>query len=366
MSKNVLHLRSSFDPGGTETLLLNLFNYEQDDFNIHFVLLKNGSLAGQLVPQHGNHLYHWYRKSFLDLSVVKRLRRLVKDQNISIIHTHQLIELCYAVVLKMWNPRLKIVHQIHLLFSSKNIFFRLERMLSQSFASIVTVSHAAKTELVDKFGFSEEKIQVLHNAVSLPGRNGKSVPSPDQLKKPLQAGKINVVMVANFVWGKDHETLFRAYDSFIRELLPDVNFYFIGGESELSERLKQKYVTPADLDKGRIVFVGRISNASALLPHFDLVVMSCFSETFNIALVEAAAAGKVVLASDIPVFQELSENGKYFHHFRTGDPRDLFESLKNVIDHLPDLRKRVNPEHFRNKYGFDNFVRSLNAIYDKL
>jgi glycosyltransferase involved in cell wall biosynthesis len=365
MSKQVLHLRSSFEPGGTETLLLNLFNYVQDDFDIHFVLLKKGSLVDQLRPQKGNRVYHWYRKNFLDIKVLKKLHKLVNEEGITIIHTHQFIELSYAVLLKMLNPRIKLVHQIHLLFSSKNVFFYLERTLSQRFARVITVSNAAKSELVDSFGFAEKNIHVLHNAVYL-SDNLKDAPSPDKLKVPLRHDRINVVMIANFVWGKDHETLFRAYDTFIRQALPQVNFYFIGAEGEISAALKQKYVTSDDLANGRIVFAGRISNASALLPLFDIVVMSCFSETFNLALVEAAATGKVVLASDIAVFRELSENGKYFHHFKTADPRDLFEALEYLVKNLPEVSGRVNAEYFRMKYGFDNFVRSLDTVYTNL
>lgn len=366
MSKKVLHLRSSFDPGGTETLLLNLFNWTQDDFDIHFVLLKNGSLADQLEPRNGNQTYHWYRKSFLDIAVLRKLHKLVNDQEISIIHTHQFIELCYAVALKMLNPRIRLVHQIHLLFSRKDVFFRLERNLSQRFATILTVSNAAKSELVEKFGFNEKKVKVLHNAVRNVQENGNVGPPADRLKVPPPPDRINIVMVANFVWGKDHETLFKSYDTFIRKSLPNVNLYFIGAESAISERLKKTYVKPGDLEDGRIVFAGRIAGANSLLPLFDIVIMSCFSETFNLAVVEAAAAGKVVLASDIAVFRELSENGKYFHHFKTADPRDLFESLDYIVKNLAEVSKRVNAEHFRNKYGFENFVRSLNGIYTNL
>lgn len=363
MSSKVLHLRSSFDPGGTETLLLNLFNYDQKGFHIHFVLLKNGSLVDQLRPLNGNQVYHLYRKSFLDITVLKKLHRLVNEQKISIIHTHQFIELCYAVALKLMNPGIRLIHQIHLMFSKKDAFFYLERTLSQRFTKILTVSNAAKQELVNDFGFDDSKVFVLHNAVRLSTERLSDEDAAAKLKVPLKKDRINVVMVANFVWGKDHETIFKAYNSFIRSALPQVNFYFVGGESEISERLKKQYLVAEDLEEGRIVFTGRVAHANALLPLFDVVIMSCFSETFNLALVEAAAAGKVILASDIPVFRELSENGKYFQHFKTGDPHDLFASLEFLVRNLPNVSETSYAEHFRKKYGFDNFVGSLKEIY---
>ncbi len=365
MSRKVLHLRSSFDPGGTETLLLNLFNYDQKPFDIHLVLLKNGTLADQLMAQNGNQVYHWYRKRFLDTTVLKKLHTLINEKKISIIHTHQFIELCYAVALKLMNPGIRLIHQIHLMFSKKDVFFYLERSLSQRFANILTVSNAAKKELVKDFGFDEKNIFVLYNAIILSNGNLSDRSVTEKLKAPLRKDRVNVVMVANFVWGKDHETIFKAYDSFIREALPQVSFYFVGAESEISERLKKQYLVTSDLEDGRIVFTGRISHANALLPWFDVVIMSCFSETFNLALVEAAATGKVILASDIPVFRELSENGKYFQHFKTGDAQDLFESLEHLVKNFPKVSETNHAEYYREKYGFDNFVGSLNEIYSQ-
>lgn len=361
--RKVLHLRSSFDPGGTETLLVNLFNCKQNYFTIDLALLKKGTLIDQLT-HNSNAVHHLYRKRFFDLSVFKNLKRLVGEHRITVVHTHQFIELFYAVALKIMNPRLKLIHHIHLMFSRRNTAFYLERFLSQRFATIVTVSRASKDELVRSFGFDNDKIHLLYNAVqflesdALDHQKAKLL-----LKVPPAKGAFNVVMVANFIWGKDHETLFKAYHQFIREQLPQVNLYFVGRESEISERLRKTYLQSEDIDQGRVVFTGPIPNARVLLPLFDMVIMSCFSETFNLALVEAAAMGKVILASDIAVFRELSDEGKYFHLFKTGDARNLFESLDSLVKNFGEVSKIDHSQYFREKFGFNNFVRSLDKIY---
>ena len=51
----VLHLRSSFDPGGTESLLLHLFNYSQKEILFHYFLLKDGSYIEKL--KSNNNIY---------------------------------------------------------------------------------------------------------------------------------------------------------------------------------------------------------------------------------------------------------------------------------------------------------------------
>jgi glycosyltransferase involved in cell wall biosynthesis len=364
--KKVLHIRSSFDPGGTETLLLNLFNFRQDRFKIHFALLRDGSLIERLDENGGNKYYRWFRRRFLDLNVLRKLYRLARQENIRLVHTHQFIELCYAVCLKLLIPRMRIIHQVHLMFARKNLAFYLERLLSRQFAGVVTVSKAARAEMVGKFGYSEDKIAVLYNAVAVNGVDGLSREAVNaKLKVPLRTERFNAVMIANFVWGKDHETIFKAYNAHIREQLPEVAFYFIGRESEISERLAATYLTGEDRADGRVVLCGPIPDAHTLLPAFDLVVMSCFSETFNIALVEAAASGKPILASDIPVFRELSEEGRYFQHFKTRDPEDFFRKLEQII-HQPDNSNSSDiVEHFKEKFGFPSFIEGLADIYEE-
>ncbi|KAA3635287.1 MAG: glycosyltransferase, partial [Bacteroidetes bacterium] len=323
----VLHIRSSFDPGGTETLLLNTFNQSQSFFRMYLVLLKDGTLIQQLDEKNGNRYYKWFRKRFLDFSVLRSMNKLIRQQDIKIIHSHQFIELIYATLLKIMNPKIKVVHQIHLLFERRNLVFYLEKYISSFTARVLTVSKTARNILLQDYGFTPGNISVVYNGI-------KDIPAPKgsdhhQSLQPDPA-KFNVLMVANFVFGKDHRTLLKAYDLHIRGKMPDVCFYFVGRQTAISEKLKKTYLNEKDLAEKRINFCGAIPNSRQLLGSYDLAVMSCVSETFNIALAEAVFANKKVLASDIPVFRELSAEGKYFHLFKTGNPDDFFEQLSII------------------------------------
>ncbi len=328
---------------------------------MYLVLLKEGSLIGQIDTSSGNEYFKWFRNYFLDLSVLKKMDHLVKQQNITIIHTHQFIELFYAVLLKMMNPSIRIVHQIHLLFEQRNWAFLLERLISKMTSKILTVSKSAKNTLTEDFNFPGDHIGVLYNGI-----NSNTAQKASDISLDVDPSKFNIVMVANFVFGKDHETLLKAYDSHIRTEMSDVNFFFIGRETNLSERLRKKYLTKADLLNKRVVFCGSIPNARMFLPVFDLAVMSCFSETFNIALAEAVIAGKQVLASDIPVFRELSEEGEYFHMFETGNPDDFYKQLGLIRQKNLTPIDSAKITRFREKYGFDAFLANLANIYAEL
>lgn len=359
----VLHIRSSFDPGGTETLLLNTFNHPQTFFRMYLVLLKDGSLIKELKKNSSNQYFKWFRKRFLDFRVLSKTNQLIRQENIRIIHSHQFIELFYATLLKIMNPKVKVVHQIHLLFERRNLVFKLEKYFSRFTSKILTVSKTALNILQKDFGFHPGNMSVLYNGL-------KELPTKEDSIKPetLQPdpAKFNIMMVANFVFGKDHQTLLKAYDLHIREKMPDVCFYFIGRQTEISKQLKLRYLNDTDYREKRVNFCGVIPNSRKLLGSFDLIVMSCVSETFNIALAEAIFSNKTVLASDIPVFRELSEEGKYFHLFKTGNPDDFFEQLA-ILRHNNQVSNQTdNTKPFKEKFGFARYLRNLSDIYFEL
>lgn len=358
----VLFLRSSFDPGGIETMLVELFNHDNDCFQTHLALLKDGSLIQALNPSKERLLFKLFRRRFFDLKVLVQLRKIVKVNDIQIVHTNQLIELIYAVALKMILAKLKIVHHIHTMFDRKGLQFYIERILCQWFTKIVTVSYSAKEELVQDFGFNEKKIKVIYNGISdqIDG-NSKTVNSIPEQSLSMDHTRVNIIMVANFVWGKDHETVFQAYDRFIRDELPQVCFYFVGRETEISQKLVKKYLSEEDIENGRITLTGTIPDAKNLLPLFDIVLMSSFSETFNLSVVEGAMAGKPLITSDIAIFKELSENGKYFYLFRTRDPKNFYHQLESMIRNID--RIIVHPIYFQQKFSLTQMIDQFCNFY---
>ncbi len=161
----VLYLRSTFDPGGTESLLLNLFNYPQDYIQFHYALLKNGSLICELKSEQ-NKYYKYFRNNRFDLFVIIKLFIIINKNKIRIIHTHQLIELIYAVVLKIIKPKLKLYHTIHGFHDKQSKWDqKFEQFLIRFTKGIFTVSRASRNNLKHR-GYKVDNMKVLYNAVS--------------------------------------------------------------------------------------------------------------------------------------------------------------------------------------------------------
>lgn len=54
-------------------------------------------------------------KNGYDFGLVRRLKRIIKQDQIDVIHTHDFGPMEYAIALKVLMPRLKLVHTQHTL-----------------------------------------------------------------------------------------------------------------------------------------------------------------------------------------------------------------------------------------------------------
>jgi len=356
----VLVLRSSFNPGGAEVLLLNLFNFPQHKITFFYILMKESDLISQLDSNTNKH-YEYLRKKAIDLRVIVKTYKLIKKENIQNIHTHQLIELIYALIIKAFIPRINVYHSIHGVFNL-NWYIMLEKILIKLTKKTFTVSESTKKTLV-KMGYPEKKIHILYNAVNTPSELSEEDKILFYKKIEFIENNFIIGMVGNFVPEKDQLTLIKAFN-LISNTHPNAKLIFIGKESQQEIKCKE-FVFNNHIKN--IYFLGSIQNANKYLQLFNVFVLSSKSETFSIALFEAILAKVPVIASDLPVFQELSANGRYFTLFRTGDEEDLAGLLDRYLIDILDSKfidkLDLTYNYARSNFGDDLYIDKLFHYY---
>lgn len=123
----------------------------------------------------------------------------------------------------------------------------------------------------------------------------------------------------------------------ISRFAPDVRVIIAGpGESE-------EVINDIDPQlRSRFTFLGRISeqDKANLLSSISLYIApNTGGESFGIILAEALAGGATVVASDIPAFESLLNQGEFGELFESESSTDL---AMRVIDLLRDQERRVN------------------------
>lgn len=93
--------------------------------------------------------------------------------------------------------------------------------------------------------------------------------------------------------------------------------------------------------RNHLKFLGRVDDEekAAFLKSLDLYIApNTGGESFGIILAEAMAAGVPIVASDIPAFKYLLDNGRYGHLFENENPVDLASKIIGLLRSAEERR----------------------------
>jgi phosphatidylinositol alpha-mannosyltransferase len=151
--------------------------------------------------------------------------------------------------------------------------------------------------------------------------------------------------------------------SIVARFIPDVQFLVAGpGDSnEFTKKLNPQL-------KSRVKFLGLLSNEEKerFLKSIQIYVApNTGSESFGIILTEALSAGTAVVASDIPAFKAVLENGEAGELFKNEDSADLAKVLVALLRD-DDKRKRLgeNGRLSAQKYDWQVVAEQIENVYE--
>jgi glycosyltransferase involved in cell wall biosynthesis len=197
-----------------------------------------------------------------------------------------------------------------------------QRILSRLVDRYLAVSCAVKEDLVANLGWPEKRIDVVHNGVVIPA----DLPKVDQvLRRDLTGGSGGAIVLlpARLAAQKGQSVLLQAAPG-----VAGANFVFAGDGPDRAALAAQ--VSQLNLDD-RVTFLGRRRDVPALIAAADLVVLPSWYEGLPLAVLEAMAAGRPVVASRIPGIQEIITEGTDGVLFEPGDAADLARAINEVL-----------------------------------
>ena len=232
----------------------------------------------------------------------------------------------------------------------------IEKAGMQAADRVVAVSHYTKQEVMQQYGIPDEKISVVHNAVS---RNDirKSVSIPDRCrheKRVLFMGRVT------YQKGPDY---FVEAAKLVLDRLPHTRFIMAGSGDMLPHMVRRV----AHLRIGnRFHFTGFLRNGEVdhMYAMSDLYVMPSVSEPFGIAPLEAMAYDVPVLISRQSGVAEVVRNAIKVDFW---DVREMANKICALLAYplLAAEEVRNCREELKN-IRWENAATKLRAIYDKL
>lgn len=200
------------------------------------------------------------------------------------------------------------------------LFLRLLKSISlKKINVVVAISRSVNNFLIAYFGVPRKKIHCIYNSVNL-----------DKFKKCRKSdndwGPI-IGSVGRLAKIKGHMFMLSA----IKELkdigieIPKV--IFVGGGAE--EKAMEEFITSNGLQN--IIITGEVPNVTDYLQKMDVFILPSLSEGLSIALIEALAAGKLIIATDVGGVRDIILDDKIGIIIPPADPTTLADKLMNII-----------------------------------
>lgn len=304
--KRVLHIVSTMDRGGAETLIMNIYrnidrkkiqfdfithtpmkcDFEDDIIELGGRIFKISSL-GQLGP----------------FSYVRALMKIMSSHSYEAVHIHTDFQGGFpALAAKLSGVKIRICH------SHSNSWPRGKKFLDQTalkiFQSLIKISsnrfcscssEAAKF-LFGKRSFKTSKVKILNNGIDLTQFENIQENRNEILSElGLPVGAKIIGHVGRFSTSKNQTFILKV----LKKLLEEDNqiFALLVGDGPLKQGVEEEALKLGIVD--HIRFLGVRSDIPRLMRHFDVFLFPSLFEGFGIVTIEAQSTGTPCVMSEM-------------------------------------------------------------------
>tara|TARA_Y100000590_G_C15685649_1_gene1001519 strand:+ start:572 stop:1681 length:1110 start_codon:yes stop_codon:yes gene_type:complete len=232
----------------------------------------------------------------------------------------------------------------------------LKYFLKNSY-KIITVSNTMKNE-INKF-YKNSKTLVVHNGI-------ETKYTKHYLKKTNK--KRYLLSVGHFEKRKNFIKLIQAFSIF-NKINDNFKLIIVGNAHSPNEKkylLKIKSLIKDESLEGSIKILNNVKQKKLENLYYEcsFFITSSFYEGFGITILEAMRSKKIILASNLKVFREISPKGIIF--FDNQNIESIFKSINFTVSRNLKFNKKIayNTKRIK-KFEFDNVVDQLKNIYIK-
>lgn len=361
----VLHLVQGLNVGGLEYMVVGLVNRLDRENHMPSICCFNtlGKLQNKLLDDTKVTLLK--RKPGIDFLYPFKLASMLKEDRIDIVHLHNSTAFFYGVLAGKIAGARRIVYTEHARDVSPNITVRIvDKILSYMTDRIVVVAEFLKWNLVQKEWIDPTTITTIYNGID--GDEFIREFDREEITEELNispASKI-IGIVARLDRIKNHKCLIKAMKN-VAALFPDALLLVIG-DGPLRGELEE-LVSFERLHKN-IIFLGTRNDIPRLLSVLDIFVLCSLSEGLPLTILEAMAAGKSIVATNVGGIPEIIQDGTDGIIIPSDDPDALADAILELIRddrkrHDMGVKARIK---FEERFTVQAMVESYEKLYERL
>lgn len=327
--KNIVFVLNNFAIGGVERLLLDLTRELDREYSVFIVTVWGSGPLSQDFRNNSKGVYFagfnfsfkrgWFFRFVsllcMPITVVRIIRIFIKvkpDIIITSLYQADIIGGITSWVL-CHKKRIIIQHDVQKITI-------LKRWIRSCFAmktatTIVAVSEKVQEFLLLYWKIHENKITIIKNSINTRAFH--------HARRKMNTTHLVLGFIGRLEPVKGCECFLSSLEILKNQykIEPIVR---IAGDGSSRKRLED-FADHSSLDN--VSFLGLVSNVPEYLKSIDVLVIPSFEEGFGLTVLEGLIAEKIVVASDLLVFQELIDDKKNGRLFPVGDEKKLAEIL---------------------------------------
>jgi glycosyltransferase involved in cell wall biosynthesis len=364
---NILEISSRSDiGGGPEQLFKIVANIGKDHFKF-YCACPNQKPYFEKITDEGVPVFKLPHRRF-EIKSFFRLLRWTRVNNISIVNSHGRGAGIYARMLKIFNRKLKIVHNFHgIHFSIMTFTWVAERLLRVLTNKFVFVSESEK-QIALRYGLTNiSKSVLIENGILLDNKEFLEDKQSQALRMPsktMSPDSYIIGMLSRFDRVKNIPYAIRVISDYLKNH-NDV-FLVIGGDGEERLAIEQTIKQNGLLDK--VILLGYVHDIQQFFKYVDVYLNTSVGEAFGLSTVEAMKYGKPVVVSKVRGNIDLVDENNTGLFFQLNEPSAMIEKieiLRNDKEFYESLSRNAL-ETVKKRFDLRQMLQKTRELYTSL
>ncbi|MFA6152255.1 MAG: glycosyltransferase [Chitinophagaceae bacterium] len=320
-----------------------------------------------------------------DRKAYNDIKKLIKDYKPDIVHTHAAKSGAIGRLAASACKVPVIVHTFHgHVFHSyfgkakTNAFIQIERYLARKSSGIIAISDIQKQELGDTYKICpKDKIKVIPLGLDLDKfqQNKEEKRAAFRSKYLIADDEIAIGIIGRIVPVKNHSLFVASIAKLIPQSTQKLRFVIIG-DGDMRQQTENELVSaqidytyfPNNNRAAQAICTSWLTEMDVVFAGLDIVALTSHNEGTPVSLIEAQAAGKPVVSTNVGGVADV------VLHNQTGiitPPNDSDSFAKGLLQLTENADKRIEfgiaGTHFvSSRYSYQRLVKDMSAYYEGL
>ena len=348
--------------GGAEKQIYELAKrLDKNKFNVYVISLDTwGKAPREIIETTGASLHIFKVVRIYGLSGLiegLRFKKFLKTNNIDVILTYHFSSDIWGT---FWGHlagvKTIMSNRRDMGFWRNNLHVLAYKLINNWVSGIIVVAKSIKDLVIETEHYPANRIHVIYNGVTIP--NQTTALSKEQINLP--ATDTVIIHVANLKPVKGHIYLLKAFAQVVKKF-SSTKLVLIG-KDEYDGLLQQM---AKDLNiSDKVVFLGKRSDITQLLPLADICVLPSLSEGMSNSILEYMAAQKPVIATKVGGNPELIDHGVTGLLIDKEDDLQLADALEDLVAN-PDKRLSMGKQGY-NKVNQEFSMEAMIKHYENI